>query len=65
MDLKNVLVGIEGLKAKGSLDLDISGIECDCNAVKEGNLFVAIKGFEFNVAEKLLPDFPQSIIFES
>ena len=29
MNLKNILNGIEGLKAKGNLDLDISNIECD------------------------------------
>ena len=27
MKLKNILVGLEGLKAKGNLDIDISGIE--------------------------------------
>ena len=46
MNLKNILVGIEGLKAKGSLDLDISSIECDYRTVKQGSLFVAIKGYE-------------------
>ena len=46
MELRKILIGIEGLKAKGSLDLDISSIECDYREVKEGSLFVAIKGFE-------------------
>ena len=46
MKLRKILVGIEGLKAKGSLDLDISSIECDYRKVKQGSMFVAIKGFE-------------------
>ena len=46
MELRKILVGIEGLKAKGGLDLDISSIECDYREVKEGSLFVAIKGYE-------------------
>jgi UDP-N-acetylmuramoyl-L-alanyl-D-glutamate--2,6-diaminopimelate ligase len=45
MDLKKILVGIDGLKAKGSLDLDIQGIESNSKNVKEGYLFIAIKGF--------------------
>ena len=46
MELRKILVGIEGLKAKGSLDLDISSIESDYREVKDGSLFVAIKGYE-------------------
>lgn len=46
MELRKILVGIEGLKAKGSLDLDISSVECDYREVKKGSLFVAIKGYE-------------------
>ena len=46
MNLKSILVGIEGLKAKGSLDLEISSVECDFRTVKQGSLFIAIKGFE-------------------
>lgn len=46
MELRKILVGIEGLKAKGSLDLDISSIECDYRDVKQGSLFIAIKGYE-------------------
>ena len=48
MNLKNILVGIEGLKAMGSLDLDISSVECDYRNVKENSMFVAIKGFEYD-----------------
>ena len=46
MNLKSILIGIEGLKAKGNLDLEISSVECDYRTVKEGSLFVAIKGYE-------------------
>lgn len=45
MNLKNILNGIEGLKAKGNLDLEIEGIESNSKNVKKGFLFVAIKGF--------------------
>lgn len=46
MNLKSILVGIEGLKAMGNLNLDISNLESDYRKIKEGGLFVAIKGFE-------------------
>ena len=45
MNLKNILNGIEGLKAKGELDLEITGIESNSRNIKKGFLFVAIKGF--------------------
>lgn len=45
MNLKNILNGIEGLKAKGELDLEIEGIESNSKNIKKGFLFVAIKGF--------------------
>ena len=43
MKLRETLLGLEGLKAKGDLDLDINGIECNSENIKEGNMFVAIK----------------------
>ena len=46
MNLKAILNGIEGLKAKGDLDADIKGVADDSRAVKEGYMFVAVKGFE-------------------
>ncbi len=46
MNLRSILVGIEGLKAMGSLDLEVSSVECDYRTVKENSMFVAIKGFE-------------------
>lgn len=45
MELKKILVGLEGIKAKGSIDLDIKGIEKNSKEVKEGYMFIAIKGF--------------------
>ena len=46
MNLKNTLIGLEKLKAKGTLDIDITGIENNASKVKAGNMFVAIKGAE-------------------
>ncbi len=46
MNLKAVLNGIEGLKAKGNLDIEITSVADDSRKVKEGGMFVAIKGFE-------------------
>ena len=46
MKLRELLIGLEGLKARGDLDIDIKGISCNSNKVKKGELFVAIKGFE-------------------
>ena len=45
MELKKILVGIDGLKAKGSLDIDIDGLDCNSKNIKQGYMFVAIKGF--------------------
>ena len=46
MILKELLIGLNGLKARGSLDIDIKNVECNSKNIKEGDLFVAIKGFE-------------------
>ena len=35
MNLKNTLIGIDGLKAKGKLDIDIKGIESNCDKIEE------------------------------
>ena len=48
MRLKETLIGLEGLKAKGNLDVDITGIECNSEKVKDGNMFVAIKGSDLD-----------------
>ena len=46
MELKAIISGIEGLKAKGNLDLDIKSIECDSRKVEKDGMFIAIKGFQ-------------------
>lgn len=45
MELKKILLGLEGIKAKGNLDLEIEGIENNSKEVKKGYMFIAIKGF--------------------
>ena len=46
MKLKETLIGLKGLKAKGDLEIEITGIECNSQNIKEGNMFIAIKGSE-------------------
>ena len=46
MELKKILIGLEGLKAKGSLDVDIKGIESNSQNIKKDYMFIAIKGFD-------------------
>ena len=46
MNLKQMLIGLEGLKVKGDLEIDVKGIASNSKEIKEGYLFVAIKGFE-------------------
>ncbi len=46
MKLKEMLLGLEGLKVKGDLELEIVGIESNSKEIKKDFLFVAIKGFE-------------------
>ena len=67
MNLKSILIGIEGLKAKGNLDLEISSVECDYRTVKKGSLFVAIKGYEVDghsFITKAIEKGAAAIIFE-
>lgn len=46
MKLKEMLIGIEGLKVKGDLEIEIKEIESNSKQVKKGYLFIAIKGFD-------------------
>ena len=46
MELKKILNGLEHLKARGNLDLDITNISSDSREIKENGMFIAIKGFE-------------------
>lgn len=46
MNLKNILVGIEEIKARGEIDLEIDNIANDSRKVLKNALFFAIKGYE-------------------
>ena len=46
MELKKLLIGLDGLKAKGDLSIEITGLENNSKNVKEGYMFIAIKGFK-------------------
>ena len=48
MELKKILAGCAELKAKGNLELEITNITSDSREVKQGDMFVAIKGFDVN-----------------
>lgn len=54
MELKKILIGLEGLKVKGDLSIDIKKVESDSKKVKEDTLFVAIKGFETDGHEYIM-----------
>ncbi len=67
MNLKNILNGITGIKAKGRADIDINQITTDSRAVKEGSLFIAIKGFEtdgHNYIEKAIENGAEAIMIQ-
>lgn len=46
MELKNILSGLEGLKARGNLDISISKVESNSSKVQKDDMFIAIDGFE-------------------
>lgn len=46
MKLKELLKGIEILESTADPELEITGICCDSRAVREGDLFVAVRGYE-------------------
>ena len=46
MELKAIIAGIEGLKARGDLNLDIESVEYDSKKIKKNGMFIAIKGFQ-------------------
>ena len=48
MELKNILVGLNNLKVRGSLDLNIDHIQNNSKKIVANDMFVAIKGFESN-----------------
>lgn len=46
MELKRILSGLENLKAKGNLDINIENLESDSRKVTKNTLFVAITGYD-------------------
>ncbi len=54
MKLKEILVGIEGLKVRGDLEVDVKNIEKDSRNIVQGSMFIAIKGFEADGHEYIL-----------
>ncbi len=55
MNLKEILVGIDGIKAKGNIDLDITNVDSDSRNIKENGMFIAIHGFETD-GNSYIPD---------
>ena len=45
MNLKQILVGLDNIKAKGEIDREVTAIEKDSRNIVEGSMFFAIKGF--------------------
>ena len=46
MLLKDILLGIDDLKVRGNLDTNINEIRSSSNQVQDGDMFVAIEGFD-------------------
>lgn len=46
MELKKILQGLDGIKAKGDLSVNVTSITNDSRKVDKGSMFIAIKGFE-------------------
>ena len=51
MKLKEILVGLDKIRAKGELDVEVSNISSNSKEVKKRDMFVVINGFESNGAE--------------
>ncbi len=52
MKLKMILKNLDGLKGiEGKTSLEIKGLACDSKAVRDGFLFVAVRGSRFNGAD--------------
>ena len=39
MNLKEILVGLEGIKAKGNIDVEITNVDSDSRNIKENGLY--------------------------
>ena len=48
MELRTILNGIDGVKAKADLNVNIEMIESDSRKIKQNAMFVAIKGFDLD-----------------
>lgn len=46
MKLKEILAGLEGLKVRGDLEVEINNLDRDSRNIGKGDLFIAIKGFD-------------------
>ncbi len=55
MELRNILSGLEDLKVKGSLDIEVSKIENNSQKIEKGDMFVAIEGFDKD-GHKYIPE---------
>ena len=55
MNLKKILLGIDGIKAKGEIDREVENITNNSKEVKENSMFFAIKGFSTD-GTKYIPD---------
>ncbi len=67
MKLKRILMGIDNLKARGELDIEISNVTSDSREVVEGSLFIAIRGFETDghrYIEKAIENGAKAIMIE-
>ena len=67
MELKKILYGIEGIKAKGDLSVDIKKITNDSRKVQKGDMFIAIKGFETDghkFIQDVIKEKPNAIMVE-
>ena len=55
MNLKKILLGLEGIKAKGEIDREVTSITNNSKEVTKGAMFFAIKGFSSDGTE-YIPD---------
>lgn len=51
MKLKEILLGIEGIKARGNMELDITNVDSDSRNIQKDGMFVAVHGFEADGVE--------------
>ena len=54
MELKSILSGLEGLKVRGNLEVNVENVQNNSKAIKQNDMFIAIKGFDFNGHEHIL-----------